>query len=90
MSPAWFLGILIATLGAAVFHTWKGRSWREGLVTWGLALLGFGLGQALGNSLGWKLGQVGELNLPEALAGCVTMMALGRWIQGEEKPDLNR
>jgi len=66
LSPALLLGLVVALLYAALFHLWQGRTLRD-LGVFALAsLVGFALGQGLGQLTNLKLLDVGQVNMVEA------------------------
>ena len=76
--PTLILSLVIATLYAAVFHLLWGKTWRQLLVTWVAALLGFGSGQVLGVLLSFGDALIGEVHLVAASAISWLFMFLAR------------
>ncbi|HUW14300.1 MAG TPA: hypothetical protein VM537_31545 [Anaerolineae bacterium] len=66
LSPALLLGLVVALLYAALFHLWQGRTLRDLGVFALAALVGFAVGQGLGQLTNLKLLDVGQVNMAEA------------------------
>ncbi|GAB4531496.1 MAG: hypothetical protein Kow0063_10810 [Anaerolineae bacterium] len=81
MSPALLLSALIAVIYAALFHLWRGRTFRE-LPLYILASgLGFGLGQLIGNATGLDIFMIGALHIIEASLGSWVALFIARWLK---------
>ena len=81
--PAFVLSVLIASICAALFHIWRGRSLRDLATYWVASVLGFLLGQWAAIALGWNLLVLGQVHLLEGVivagaALCVVMVAQRR------------
>ncbi len=75
------LSLAIATLHAALFHLFWGKSLKELLGHWLAALLGFGAGQLLASELSWGDVRIGELHVLSASMFCWLCMFLARRIK---------
>lgn len=78
LSPALWLGVVLALLYGAFFFGWRGGGVRQlgrDLVT---GLLGFGIGQLGGALAGISLLRLGQLQLLAATAGAFCALLLGR------------
>lgn len=81
MSPLLVLSVVIATLYAAAFHFFWGSTWRQLLISWLAALLGFGIGQAIAAAFAWRDILIGELHLLPASCVCWLSMLLARRVK---------
>jgi hypothetical protein len=84
-APALVLSLLLASVYAAVFHLWQGRSLRDLAAFWLAAVFGFGAGQLVGSALDllpWTLGQV---RIVEATVGAFLFLVIARWLRQEKE-----
>jgi hypothetical protein len=80
-SPAFVLSLVLASLYGALFHLIWGKSWSDFFLYWVSAILGFGLGQAIGNVIALKVLLVGEVHLLEASLVCWAALFIARWLK---------
>ena len=81
MPPALLLSSLIASMYGALFHLWRGRTLRELPLYIGAAVLGFGLGQLIGNLIGLDIIMIGPLHIVEASLGSWVMLFIAKWLK---------
>jgi hypothetical protein len=81
MSPALLLSSLIAGIYGALFHLWRGRTFRELPLYLIAAVLGFALGQLAGNAIGLDIFMIGPLHIIEASLGSWGMLFIARWLK---------
>ncbi|GAC1395096.1 MAG: hypothetical protein NVSMB65_14030 [Chloroflexota bacterium] len=62
VSPAFLLALVLAAASATLYALIARTSWLLLPVCWGLGILAFVAGQAVGAVLGWSLLLVGQLN----------------------------
>jgi uncharacterized membrane protein YjjP (DUF1212 family) len=77
-SPVFLLGSTVATVWAALFHLLLGKKWRELVLYWFAGLVGFAIGQAIGNALDLDLLLFGQVRLLEGTLACWLAMAVAR------------
>jgi len=77
-SPLLVLSLVIATLYGAVFHLLWGKTWKQLLISWAAALLGFAIGQILASAFSWRDLLIGELHLLAASVTSWLFMFLAR------------
>ncbi len=83
-SPALLLGFLLATIYAALFHVWGGRSLRDFLIYWLAACVGFGVGHVIGQLTRIPLLQIGQLHVLEGSLGAIFALVVARaWAQAQ-------
>lgn len=80
-SPVFILGSTIASLWSAAFHVLFGRRLLELVLFWFVGILGFFLGQLVGEVLGLNWLMLGQIHLLEATAACWASMAVVRWLR---------
>lgn len=80
-SPIFLLGSTLATLWASLFQLLFGRRLVEWLQYWFIGLVGFALGQLLGEWLGLNWLMLGQVHLLEATAICWLAMFVARWLR---------
>ncbi len=80
-SPVFLLGSAVATAWAGLFHLLFGRRWRELVLYWFVSLLGFAVGQAVAEALGWEWLLLGQVHLVEGSLLAWVAMALVRAFQ---------
>ncbi len=83
LNPTLLLGLLLSAGYAALFHLWTGRTLRDLSMYLVASLLGFGLGQWAGQSIGWSLVRIGQLNLIETAVGALLALILVRTLNFE-------
>lgn len=81
-APALLLSLILASIPAALFQMWKGRSTVDLLLYEVAGILGFFAGQVLASGLGWTFLMVGQVHPVEGLLGSVLALFLARWLKG--------
>lgn len=81
MSPSWLLSGIIAGIYGALFHLWRGRTFRELPLYLIAALVGFALGELAGDAIGLDIFMIGPLHLIEASLGSWGMLFIARWLK---------
>jgi hypothetical protein len=80
-SPALFLSIIIASVYGALFHVWKGKTGKDLLIYLAAGLVGFGLGQLAGNTLGLGIFLIGQIHVVEASLICWLILFIAKWLK---------
>ncbi len=80
-SPALVLSILIASAYGALFHVWKGETARDLLIYLVAGLVGFGLGQLAGNTLGLGIFMIGQVHVVEGSLMCWLVLFIAKWLK---------
>jgi hypothetical protein len=78
--PVVLLGLVIALLIGFIFHILRDGNGRRLLLYLGLSILGFSLAQWLSMASGWKLYQLGALDLGMDVIGSILVLIGGDWI----------
>ena len=82
MIPPYLL--LAALLGAtfgALFHLWRGKSLRDLFIYLLAGVVGFAIGQALGNLTELNLIPIGQIHLAEASVMSWATLFLAHWLK---------
>ena len=77
-SPVFLLSSVLATFWAAVFQVIFGKKLVELLLYWFVGLIGFAVGQALAEVLGFRWLLVGQVHVAEATLACWIAMLVAR------------
>jgi NADPH-dependent curcumin reductase CurA len=80
-SPALVLSIIVASAYGALFHVWKGKTAKDLLVYLAAGLVGFGLGQLAGNTLGLGIFVIGQVHVVEASLMCWFILFIAKWLK---------
>ena len=81
MPPYVLLSILLGGTYGAIFHLWRGKKFRD-LVIYVLAgIIGFALGQGLGNLLGFTVFLIGPLHIVEATIVSWVSLFVVQWLK---------
>lgn len=81
MSPPVALSLVVASLYGGLFHLIWGQSWGEFLLYWITAIVGFGLGHAIGNVIRLNILMVGQVHLLEASLVCWVALFVAKWLK---------
>ncbi len=87
--PTLFLGLVLATLYGALFHLWRGGHVGRLVLYLILSLIGFWIGQFIGNLLSISFDTIGQLHVVSATLGSLIFLVVGYWlslVQVEKKP----
>lgn len=80
-SPALVLSIVMASAYGALFHVWKGETAKDLLIYLVAGLVGFGLGQLMGNTLGLGIFMIGQIHVVEATLICWLILFIAKWLK---------
>ena len=81
MPPYLLLSLLIAGVYGALFHLWRGKTFRELLLYLGAAVAGFALGGVAGGAVGLPLLTVGQVHIVEASLASWGFLFIARWLK---------
>jgi hypothetical protein len=81
MPPYLLFSLLIAGMYGALFHLWRGKTFRELLLYLGAAIVGFALGEVAGASVGLPLFTVGQVHIIEASLVSWGLLFIARWLK---------
>ena len=81
MPPHLLLSLLFGAVYGTIFHLWRGKTAKD-LAIYGLtAIIGFIMGQALGNLLGLNIFMIGPLHVAEATVVSAASLFLAQWLK---------
>lgn len=80
-SPALVLSIAVASAYGALFHVWKGKTAKDLLLYLAAGLVGFGLGQLVGNTLSLGIFMIGQVHVVEASLICWLVLFIAKWLK---------
>jgi uncharacterized membrane protein YeaQ/YmgE (transglycosylase-associated protein family) len=81
MSPFLLFTLLIGGIYGAAFHIWKGQQVRDLAFYVVVGVIGFALGQLIGNRLGLNLFLIGPVHIFEASLVSWFTLFVGRWLK---------
>ena len=81
MPPYLLFSLLIAGTYGALFHLWRGKTFRELLLYLGAAIAGFALGGVAGSAIGLPLFTVGQVHVVEASLASWGFLFIARWLK---------
>jgi hypothetical protein len=64
-----------------LFHLWKGKTAKDLLIYLAAGLVGFGLGQLAGNTLGLGIFMIGQVHVVEASLMCWFILFIANWLK---------
>jgi uncharacterized membrane protein YjjB (DUF3815 family) len=80
-SPALLISSILATVWACFFHLLLGRRLSDLILYWFVGLVGFVVGQAMGQMFGFRWLLAGQVHLIEGTLACWTAMLIARWLK---------
>jgi len=80
-SPVFLLGSVLVTLWGALFHVLLGKRFADLVLYWFVGFIGFFVGQAMADILGFHWLLVGQLHFLEATVSCWLAMLIARWLK---------
>jgi hypothetical protein len=81
MPPYLLLSFLLGGVYGALFHLWQGKTIRDLIIYFLTGIIGFGLGQALGNMMGFNVFQIGSVHIVEASVICWASLLMMKWLK---------
>ena len=81
MPPYILLSLLLGATYGTLFHLWRGHNVRDLIIYFLTGIIGFGLGQGLGNLLGLNVLMLGPLHLAEATLGSLISLFIIQWLK---------
>jgi thiamine transporter ThiT len=84
-TPALVLSFFLASIYAVAFHLWLGRSLRDLPALWLAALIGFAVGQIVGQVWGFVPWTLGQVHILEATVLSLLFLVVARWLRQEKR-----
>lgn len=81
LAPSLLFSLLLASLYGAVFHFIWGKRWRDLVLYWIAAIVGFAMGQALFEFLGLSFYMIGQVRVVEATVLSWVCLFVARWLK---------
>lgn len=81
MPPYLLLSFLLGGIYGALFHFWQGKTIRDLVIYFLTGIIGFGLGQALGNLLELNIFLIGPLHIVEATFVSWLSLFIMKWLK---------
>ena len=81
MPPYILLSILLGGIYGVLFHLWQGKTIRDLVIYFLMGIIGFGLGQALGNLLEVNAFLIGPVHLVEATVVSWLSLFVMKWLK---------
>ncbi len=81
MPPYLLLSILLGAVYGTLFHLWRGKTLRDFAIYFLTGIIGFVLGQILGDMLGLDIFLVGSIHVVEATVASWACLFLIRWLK---------
>lgn len=81
MPPYLLLSFLLGAVYGTVFHLWRGENFKDLALYFVAGILGFILGQAVGNILGLEFLLIGPLHIVEATLVSWAGLFVAQWIK---------
>ena len=78
--PSLVFSLLLSSLYGAIFHFIWGKRWRDLVVYLVTAVVGFALGQALFEFLGFSFYMIGQVRVVEATILAWVCLFVARWL----------
>jgi hypothetical protein len=81
LSPSFVFSVLLASLYGAIFHFIWGKRWRDLILYWLAAIVGFGMGQIVFGWLGFSVFWIGEVSLVESTIVSWGCLFIAKWLK---------
>ncbi len=81
MPPYLLLSFLLGATYGLLFHLWRGKSFQDLVIYFFAGIIGFVLGQALGNLIGLDFFLIGPLHVAEATIVSWANLFIVQWLK---------
>ena len=81
MPPYLLFSILLGAIYGTVFYLWRGKTIRDLAIYFLTGIIGFGLGQIIGNGIALNVFQIGAIHLVEATVVSWISLFLIQWLK---------
>jgi hypothetical protein len=81
MPPYILLSVLLGGIYGTLFHLWRGKSLRDLVIYFLSGIIGFALGQGLGNLFGFTAFLIGPLHVVEATIISWVVLFVVQWLK---------
>ena len=80
LAPSLVFSLLLSSLYGAIFHFIWGKRWRDLALYWIAAIVGFAVGQAVFEFLGFSFYMIGQVRVVEATVLSWVCLFVARWL----------
>ena len=81
MPPYLLLSLILGGIYGTIFHLWRGKSVKDLVIYLITGIIGFIIGQALGNLLGLRIFLIGPLHIIEATVISWVSLFVAQWLK---------
>ena len=81
MPPYLLLSLVLGAIYGTIFHLWRGKSVKDLVIYLITGIIGFIIGQALGNLLGLRIFLIGPLHIIEATVISWVSLFVAQWLK---------
>ncbi len=81
MAPYILLSFLLGGLYGTLFHFWQGKTIRDLVIYFLTGIIGFGVGQGVGNLLGLNVFLIGPLHMLEGTVISGISLFIMKWLK---------
>ena len=81
MPPYLLLSLILGGIYGTIFHLWRGKSVKDLVIYLITGIIGFIIGQALGNLLGLRIFLIGPLHIIEATVISWASLFVAQWLK---------
>jgi len=81
MPPYLLLSLILGGIYGTIFHLWRGKSVKDLVIYLITGIIGFIIGQALGNLLGLRIFLIGPLHIIEATVISWISLFVAQWLK---------
>jgi hypothetical protein len=81
MPPYLLLSFLLGGIYGVVFQLWQGKTIRDLIIYFLTGIIGFGIGQGLGNLLAWDVFLIGPVHIVEATLVSWISLFIMKWLK---------
>lgn len=79
--PYLLLSLILGAIYGIIFHLWRGKSFKDLAIYLIAGIIGFIIGQAIGNLLGLQLLLIGPLHIIEATLLSWVSLFVAQWLK---------
>ena len=81
MPPYLLLSLVLGAIYGTIFHLWRGKNVKDLVIYFFAGIIGFIIGQALGNLWGVKIFMIGPLHIIEATVISWASLFVAQWLK---------
>lgn len=81
MPPYLLLSLILGAIYGTIFHVWRGKTFKDLAIFMVAGMVGFIIGQALGNLFGFQVFLIGPLHIIEATVTSWITLFVAQWLK---------